>query len=243
MRIDEIKTPKDTIKNAKIFARWACKRLGIDLPPIKFSADKDRVIKNHTFGTTWSSGEIWVYIDNRNLADILRTLCHELIHVRQFNRGTAHTSMSKKENLEIEDEANALAGRMMREYGKKNPEIFEGKHGSLQPDVAAALPATYAIPELKNQDPYLQYRFGVALAGAKGAKRREEDGVKPFNPESVWGENEIVVSFDPHIEEYIDDALNQMGLKGKRLISTKHSEETRDVGTKSPITGFKGYPR
>ena len=28
--------------------------------------------------------------------------------------------------------------------------INEGKVGSIQPDVAKALPATYAIPELKN---------------------------------------------------------------------------------------------
>lgn len=243
MRINEIKRPDDLIKKAKLFAEWACKELDIETPKMKFSNNKDRVLQNHTFGTTWPTGEIWVYLGDRHLADILRTLCHELIHVQQFNRGTAHNSMTDSQNLEIEDEANAIAGRMMRQYGKKNPEIYEGKHGSLQPDVAAALPATYAIPELKNQDPYLQYRFGVALAGAKGAKRRSEDGVKPFNPESAWGENEIVVSFDPHIEEYIDDALNQMGLKGKRLISTKKSEESPGVTTRSPITGFKGYPR
>ena len=53
--------------------------------------------------------------------------------------------------------------------------INEGKTGSLQDDVAKALPSTYAIPELKNQDPYLQYRFSVAIAGAKGAAKRKEE--------------------------------------------------------------------
>lgn len=119
--------------------------------------------------------------------------------------------------------------------------ITEGRTGSIQDDVAKALPATYAIPELKNQDPYLQYRFGVAIAGAKGAKKREEDNVPPYSKESAWGENEIVVSFDPNIESWIDDALNTMGMKGKKLLSTRASEETDDVTKKSPIEGFKGF--
>ena len=119
--------------------------------------------------------------------------------------------------------------------------ITEGKTGSLQDDVARALPSTYAIPELKNQDPYLQYRFGVAIAGAKGAKKRQEDNVHEFSRESPWGENEIVVSFDPKADEWLNDALNQMGIKGKKRLSTIKSEEASDVGKNSPVRAFKGY--
>ena len=119
--------------------------------------------------------------------------------------------------------------------------INEGRTGSIQDDVAKALPATFSIPELKNQDPYLQYRFGVAIAGAKGAKKRAEDNVPSFDKESLWGENEIVVSFDPNVEEWLDDALKMMGMKGKKRLSTPKSEEANDVSTKSPVTGFKGF--
>jgi hypothetical protein len=121
--------------------------------------------------------------------------------------------------------------------------INEGRTGSIQDDVAKALPATYAIPELKSQDPYLQYRFGVAIAGAKGAKKRAEDGVPDFSKESAWGENEIVVSFDPSIDEWLTDALKMMGIKGKKRLSTIHSEEADDVSTKSPVQGFKGFSK
>ena len=121
--------------------------------------------------------------------------------------------------------------------------INEARTGSIQDDVAKALPATYAIPELKNQDPYLQYRFGVAIAGAKGAKKRAEDNVPPFNKESLWGENEIVVSFDPNVEEWLDDALKMMGIKGKKRLSTPKSEEADDVSTQSPVIGFKGFSK
>ena len=119
--------------------------------------------------------------------------------------------------------------------------IVEGRTGSIQDDVAKALPATYAIPELKNQDPYLQYRFGVAIAGAKGAKKRQEDNVPPYSKESKWGENEIVVSYGMDVSEYIDDALKAMGMSGKKILSTVTSEETSDVDTKSPVIGFKGF--
>lgn len=119
--------------------------------------------------------------------------------------------------------------------------INEGRIGSIQDDVAKALPATYSLPELKNQDPYLQYRFGVAIAGAKGAKKRSEDNITPYSKESAWGENEIVVSYGMDVGEYIDDALKAMGMSGKKRLSTTKSEETGDVATKSPVVGFKGF--
>lgn len=121
--------------------------------------------------------------------------------------------------------------------------ITEGRTGSLQPDVAKALPATYVIPELPNQDPYLQYRFSVALAGAKGAEQRSKDGVPPYVEKSAWGENEIVVSYEPGIDKWIDDALKQMGMSGKKMISTPRSDEADDVGKTSPINSFKGYKK
>ena len=119
--------------------------------------------------------------------------------------------------------------------------ITEGRTGSIQDDVAKALPATYAIPELKNQDPYLQYRFGVAIAGAKGSEQRSKDNVPSYERESQWGENEIVVSYGHDAGEYIDDALKAMGMSGKKRLSTAASEETSDIDTKSPVVGFKGW--
>ena len=124
--------------------------------------------------------------------------------------------------------------------------IAEGRTGSIAPDVGRALPGAFKIPALKNQDPYLQYRFGVAIAGAKGAKQRAQDGVPAFDgKESVFGENEIVISYDPHVVDYIHDALRAMGMPASDAIQigTMASEEATDVDTRSPVIGFKGYPR
>ena len=120
-----------------------------------------------------------------------------------------------------------------------------GRTGSITQDVALALPGAWKIPKLQNQDPYLQYRFGVAIAGAKGAKQRAADGVPPFEQDKIFGENEIVVSYDPHTGEYIDDALRAMGMSAsdKVQIATMASKEMPDVDKRSPVQGFKGYPR
>jgi len=124
-------------------------------------------------------------------------------------------------------------------------EVTMGRTGSLQQDIALALPGAWKIPALKNQDPYLQYRFGVAIAGAKGAAQRAKDGVPNFEEDNIFGENEFVVSYDPHTIDYIRDALRAMGLPPSDAVqvATMASEEMPDVDKVSPVTGFKGYPR
>ena len=124
-------------------------------------------------------------------------------------------------------------------------EVTMGRTGSLQQDIALALPGAWKIPALKNQDPYLQYRFGVAIAGAKGAAQRAKDGVPNFEEDKIFGENEFVVSYDPHTIDYIRDALRAMGLPPSDAVqvATMGSEEMPDVDKVSPVMGFKGYPR
>ena len=123
--------------------------------------------------------------------------------------------------------------------------IREGRTGSFTADVGRALPGAFKSPALKNQDPYLQYRFGVAIAGAKGAAQRAQDGVAPFSRESVFGENEIIVSYDPHVVDYIHDALKSMGMPPSDAvqIGSMGSEEATDVDKVSPVRAFRGYPR
>ena len=118
--------------------------------------------------------------------------------------------------------------------------IRESRTGSLQDDVAKALPATYVIPKLPNQDPYKQLRFGVAIAAAKSEEHRSTEQPS-FAPQTAWGENEIVVSFDPSAEQFIDKALDMMGMKpsDKKMISTLKSEEGQHVEKRSPVAARK----
>jgi hypothetical protein len=55
----------------------------------------------------------------------------------------------------------------------------------------------------------------------------------------------IIVSYDPHTGEYIDDALREMGMSASDAVQIAglDSEEMPDVDKRSPVKAFKGYPR
>lgn len=115
--------------------------------------------------------------------------------------------------------------------------LTEGGTGSLQTSVAHAMPNVVALPGLKNQDMYLQYRMGLALASARARAK----GEIPFETESAFGENMIVVARTPEEEEQLDLALKLMGgdLAQKKVISTRQSEEGPDVDKISVIGSKK----
>ncbi len=104
---------------------------------------------------------------------------------------------------------------------------------SMQDDVASALPMTYVVPKLQNQDPYKQYRFGVAIAKAKGQSHSDQN----YAASTPWGENLVVVGFGNTVDDYIDDALAEIGLTSadKKMITTPKSEESKSVGKTSPV--------
>ena len=125
-------------------------------------------------------------------------------------------------------------------------EFITEQRVALSVDIARALPGTYTIPGLPNNDFYNQYRFGVAIAGARGQMERAQDSIPPYNfeKETPWGENMIVSSYrDDNIANDIDYAMKEVGVSGKVLISTMKSEEATDVDKSSPIKSFKGYKR
>ena len=128
MRINEIKDQQRKVEQMQKFAHWAIGELGIEHEPkLLFTHDIEKVNKQRSYGSTNSSGQIWTHVGNRAPADAMRTLCHELVHHKQFETGKAFDGMDDEETLEVEDEANAIAGRMMRAYGKIDGTIYESK--------------------------------------------------------------------------------------------------------------------
>jgi hypothetical protein len=112
---------------------------------------------------------------------------------------------------------------------------------------SVSLPNTYVIPDLKNNDFYELYRFGVAIAAVRGESGHDDvqNGRKPeFRAETSWGEQQVVSSeFDRDIGNTIDQALKKVGKSGKKSVSSSGSIEMDDTLTQSPIKGFKGYKR
>jgi Zn-dependent peptidase ImmA (M78 family) len=105
---------------------WICKKLNIkDIPAIELSMDTDEAQGNHhTGGHVPGSGKIWVYAKNRNLVDLLRTVFHELVHVRQHELDMIKPNSSYP-GSPIEAQADMIAGKYIKIYSAENPHIFE----------------------------------------------------------------------------------------------------------------------
>ena len=110
------------------FVDFACEALEIEnKPKIVYVTDNSWVTDRRSFGEYRNDQkDIHVYVTNRNMADVLRTLGHELTHHRQNELGNIHPQAGK-DGSDIENEANAEAGILMRKFGKKHKEIYESK--------------------------------------------------------------------------------------------------------------------
>lgn len=113
--------------------------------------------------------------------------------------------------------------------------ISEQAHGSLQSGVAEALPSTFIIPGLPNQNSYVQYRYGVALAGAGAKEALEQEGSETFHKESPWGDGMIIVAYDESEVDLMKKALAMMNVGGAKQLSTAKSEESPTTGKVSPV--------
>jgi hypothetical protein len=79
--------------------------------------------EHHTGQYTPATGEIQIYVKNRNMVDILRSVCHELVHVKQDQDGKLDHEVGMNDPLE--SEAHSVAGYLIKIFGKAHHEIFE----------------------------------------------------------------------------------------------------------------------
>jgi len=101
-----------------MFVKFAAKEIGLStLPKIHFTGNKEN--KYNAFGHSIGN-EIYIRITDRHPGDIMRTIAHELLHFKQ--NGSA-----KKGRQFREDEANAVAGRIMRKFNTTYPSLFKLK--------------------------------------------------------------------------------------------------------------------
>ena len=81
--------------------------MGIQNPPrnLTLSYDTAQAKEKRSFGYfDPNDNKIWVYVGNRNMGDILRTLAHELVHRKQDEDGRISYE-SGKTGSDIEKEA------------------------------------------------------------------------------------------------------------------------------------------
>jgi pyrimidine deaminase RibD-like protein len=135
------------------FITYVCDRLGIvQLPEIVLHTDPAWSEQTQSFGRyTPETHTLEVNLANRHIMDILRTVAHELVHCRQNQQHELPDSAGDT-GSDWENQANALAGVIMRDYADDHAEKFAAN---------SVTEATGYIPKNKReaQDP----RFSMAI--------------------------------------------------------------------------------
>lgn len=97
------------------------------LPKIEWVSGGKLHKERHSFGSFKNEPQVvYVEISNRHPIDIMRTLAHELVHYRQWLDGRMEPD-SGDTGSDIENEAHAVTGVIMRKFDDAYPKAFELK--------------------------------------------------------------------------------------------------------------------
>jgi hypothetical protein len=128
---EEVPAPEQKKSKGRIigeFIKFAKDRLRLISIPFNI-----KLVKDGEFATTFKSfggfdpinNDIFIYVTNRSTPDILRTLAHELVHLKQRQGGYIGGPEDGATGSDVENEANAAAGILLRDFGKLNSNIYE----------------------------------------------------------------------------------------------------------------------
>ena len=130
MKIKELLTEslnkRDTFDILHDFVRFAAEDLELtSLPKFDFVFDSKKSVEHKSFGGYQPGGEhITITVKNRHIMDCLRTLAHELVHYSQDLKKELEDNDAGSTGSPQENEANARAAVILRNWGKKHPEYF-----------------------------------------------------------------------------------------------------------------------
>lgn len=119
---EEPRSLEDSIKD---FVQFCCDYLEIkETPRLRLKKDPQWSVRNKTFGRcNIETGDMEVAVGKRHIMDVFRTIAHELTHKKQSEREQMPDD-SGETGSKYENEANAEAGIIMRNYAQKYPEYF-----------------------------------------------------------------------------------------------------------------------
>ena len=144
----------------KDFIDFCVKELKIEsMPTIKLKRDPQWSVVHKTFGRYINGKHLLeVAWGQRHVMDVLRTVAHELTHRHQHERdGSAMGPEAGETGSKWENEANARAGILMRDYARLHPDYFAiGQAEKLHMDESAS---GYIPTRKQARDP----RYSMAL--------------------------------------------------------------------------------
>jgi hypothetical protein len=151
---EEPKSDEDILTD---FVEFCVAELTIEqMPRVRLRKDPQWPVRHKTFGR-YNDNEKMLEVawGQRHIMDVLRTVAHELTHKHQHERdGSDMGSDAGETGSPYENEANARAGVLMRNYAKLHPEHFAAGQTD---DLAEA--SGYIPTKKQAKDP----RFSMAL--------------------------------------------------------------------------------
>jgi len=111
------------IKLFEVFIDFASKFLGIKKPKVALQFKHEGL----TTTAAYNNHKINVYAKDRAMVDIMRSIAHEMVHLLQDIEGRLDPSEHNTNNeagSPIENEANSVAGQIIRKFGEEYPEIY-----------------------------------------------------------------------------------------------------------------------
>jgi hypothetical protein len=139
------------------FIQHVTAELGIDpVPEIHLHTDPAWSEQNQSFGRyDPDSHTLNVSMPNRHVMDVLRTVAHELVHCSQNQQHGQLPDDAGETGSRWENDANARAGIIMRDWANSHPEHFA--HDSLEES------ASGYIPKNKREARMPQYAMALSV--------------------------------------------------------------------------------
>lgn len=101
------------------FTKYCTRALGINDDIMIYVINDRKKYGVETTGAYYiDSNEIFIYAKNRAFVDVLRSISHELVHVRQHHDGFDKKHDLLHFNSELEDEANMYGMAMLNAYSE-----------------------------------------------------------------------------------------------------------------------------
>ena len=124
---EEPASDEDILKD---FVEFCVAELNIEhMPQIRLRKDPQWPVMHKTFGHYMNDRQMLeVAWGHRHIMDVLRTVAHELTHKRQHEREDVPAKAGET-GSRWENEANAKAGVLMRNYAQLHPEHFAASQG------------------------------------------------------------------------------------------------------------------
>jgi hypothetical protein len=188
MKEDISESKQQSIQN---FVEFATKRLKLkETPNITLVGGREFAeVKTSLGGYNPDDKSIYVATEGRLTADILRTLAHEMAHRKQDEMGlVTNAETDGADGSPIENKAHAVAGILMREYGRINKQIY---NEDINVDVDKG--DTVLMGKFKNKKTTVK-DIGTddhgmpTINGKKATTFRIPRGEEKSNPQSVFNE-------------------------------------------------------